>query len=115
MSAPVRVSLTDNVEEDQLKVAVSIEYRFVEDQRAGSAEDSKCWLTATKMPKGFQQHPVTKTTYVGTLEKGAKAVTFQMQSDPYDQDYVGRLIVKAERLTPELEQSLKNEKAPNND
>ena len=113
MSAPVGVSLTDNVEEDQLTVAVTIDYRFVEDQRAGSADDSKCQLTAIKMPTGFQQHPVTKTTYIGTLEKGARAVTFQMESDPYDPDYVGRLIVKAERLTPELQQALTKKEANN--
>jgi hypothetical protein len=109
MTAPVSVSLTEHVTDAELEVMVTISYRFLEDNRAGSAQDSRCSLTVTEMADGFEAHAKRADTYIGSLKQGADPVTFKVESEAYDPDYRGRIIINAERLTTELKKALKAE------
>jgi hypothetical protein len=109
MTAPVNVSLTDHVTDTEVEVMVTISYRFLEDNRAGTAQDSRCSLTVTKMADGFEAHAKRADTYIGSLKRDADPVTFEVESEAYDPDYSGRITINAERLTTELKEALKTE------
>lgn len=96
--AVLRFALTENVPKttETARAEVTIQYRFVEDDRTGSAEESHCKLTFNSVPEGFALVPGRSDTYRGEVAR--QPVEFRVTSTSYDPDYVGRLIASAELL-----------------
>jgi hypothetical protein len=102
LAASVEFSLTDKtMTNPPVEVMIHLDYRFMEDDRVGSAADSHCPLKI-EPPDGFLV--VDDNTYVGRIDPGSPKL-FKFRSAPFDQDYAGRLIVNAERTHNHLETS----------
>ena len=102
LAASVEFSLTDNTMTNApVEVMIHLDYRFMEDDRVGSAADSHCPLEIDP-PDGFLVGD--DNTYVGRINPGSSKL-FKLRSAPFDQDYAGRLIVNAERTHNHLETS----------
>ena len=81
----IGLELADHLAAESYHANVSIRYKFLEDDRAGD----DCPLTI-RTPSGFKR---TETGFIGPV--GRKPVHFDVQSESYDSDWSGRLVIEA--------------------
>jgi hypothetical protein len=102
--ARVEFSLMDHVlDVDELDAVVALEYRFLENEKVGTASDSRCKLRITP-PPGFVPQDEREGAYSGRVPRktdGVESAIFKIVSDPYDGDFATRLIVSAEATKAE--------------
>ena len=84
-----RIGLSDRFEGDSAEVEVRIQYRMVEDDRAGDPVG-----LAIRAPDGFEQVEGSDR-YRGVLQRDS-AVRFHFESEPYEALWTCRLIVDAD-------------------
>jgi hypothetical protein len=89
MTSRVDTGLSAHVVDELRDATVTINYKFVEDGRAGEA----CGLSIDP-PVGFRQVPGKVGQFTGPLTH--VPVTFMVRSDPYSAEWTGRLVATAE-------------------
>lgn len=92
VAGAVSYSLSEHFEGDEAPVAITINYRFIEDDRLGDHVN----LTITP-PEGFTSLN-GQGEFNGVLKRGDDA-RFTFVSDPYDPNWSGRLIVNGDVLS----------------
>lgn len=114
MEAECSFSLTDRVRElmastsqEQMPVRFVVSYRFDEDGRAGSAEDSRATVRLSEPVAGFTpMNEKRSLVLLGTMQPDDR-VTITVHTDGYDPDYAGRATFTAELV--QMDGSIKEE------
>ena len=91
MSGRATFSLSDNFKGDEAEVELSIMYRFVEDERVG--EEASLDIRG---PEDMEK--VREGVFRGRLIRGQQA-RFRFESEAYDPNWTGRLLVNGEVLS----------------
>jgi len=98
MRARAHFALTQQVDRDDLECRIGIRYAFDEDGALGD----NCPLSVVRCPDGFR---VVSQGDTGTVIEGRltrEATAFEVVSEPYDPDWTGQLIVKANPVDPAM-------------
>ncbi len=95
LSGTAEISFSEHFEGEQATVEVSISYKYLEEDRAGTAAE-----IVVAPPPGFTE-PADSGRYAGILRRGDVAI-FNFITDSYSTDWTGQLHVNAE-ISPESE------------
>lgn len=86
----VKISFNDHFEGDEAWINVSIRYRYLEENRAGTEA-----IVLVDPPPSFQESADDSNLYIGILRR-EEVVCFEFSTESYQADWTGRLYAIAE-------------------
>jgi len=92
LAGTARYSFSEHFEGEASDVVISLQYRFLEEDRVGQFIQLR-----VRPPSGFMEEEGKPSSFVGHLRRGEEAL-FEFESEPYAPEWSGRLFANGELL-----------------